>query len=107
MGHGRRKTPEIRREGRGEWTITLTPRQKEYVDFIERFWEKRGCGPSEFDVAEHFLISPPSAHIMIVRLVEAGALIRDPGVPRSVRPPWHSGRATKPPPGSWVWGPSW
>lgn len=82
---------------------SLTARQQEYVDFVARFWKKKGYGPSENDIAEHFLISAPSAHIMVVRLCKTGALIRDEGVPRSVRPPGHSGIATSPPPGSWVW----
>jgi hypothetical protein len=81
---------------------SLTPRQQEYVDFVTRFWAKKGYGPSEDDIAEHFLVSAPSAHMMVVRLCAAGALVRDVGVPRSVRPPGHSGKATSPPPGSWV-----
>lgn len=90
--------------GKRKRESSLTSRQQEYVDFVTRFWEKKGYGPSENDIAEHFLVSAPSAHMMVVRLCEAGALVRDEGVPRSVRPPGHSGKATSPPPGSWVLG---
>ena len=83
----------------------LTARQQEYVDFVSRFWDKKGYGPAESDVAGHFLVSAPSAHMMIVKLCELGALVRDLGVPRSARPPGHSGIPTMPPPGSWVYTP--
>lgn len=86
-------------------TKSLTARQQEYVDFVKRFWDKKGYGPSESEVAEHFLVSPVSAHLMIVKLCQIGALIRDAHVARSVRPPGHSGVPTVPPPGSWVYAP--
>ncbi len=80
----------------------LTVRQKEYVDFVGKFWSKKGYGPSETDIAQRFLVSQSAVHSMIVRLCERGALIRDEGINRSLRQPHHSGKATRPPPGSWV-----
>jgi SOS-response transcriptional repressor LexA len=81
----------------------LTDKQLEYVNFIGKFWIKMGYGPAEQDIADRFLVSTPSVHAMIVRLCALGALIRTEGVARSVRLPGHSGRPTKPPPGSWVY----
>lgn len=83
--------------------LLLTEKQQEYVNFIGKFWIKKGYGPSEQDIADHFLISTPSVHMMIVKLTAMGALNRTQGVPRSVRLPRHSGIPTRPPPGSWVW----
>ncbi len=83
--------------------LLLTERQREYVKFIGKFWKKMGYGPAEQDIADHFFVSAPSVHAMIVRLCAMGALVRTEGTPRSVRLPGHSGRCTKPPPGSWVW----
>ena len=106
MGRRRRHLPEIRWAGPDERILSVTPRQKDYIDFIERYWKKKGYGPSEQDVADHFLVSAPSAHLMIARLVSGGALWRDNGVPRSVRPPWICVKATKTPGGRLVLGTS-
>ena len=85
--------------------LKLTSRQEQYVKFVAKFWKKVGYGPSEQDIANHFLVSTPSVHSMIKRLCELGALDRDAGVPRSTRPTGHSGVPTRPPPGSWVYSP--
>jgi hypothetical protein len=80
----------------------LTEEQQAYVTFIKKFWAKKGYGPSEQEIADHFFVTTPSVHMMIVKLCNIGALIRTEGVRRSVRLPGHSGIPTKPPPGSWV-----
>lgn len=86
-----------------ECEVLLTAKQLEYVNFIGKFWTKMVYGPAEQDIADRFLVSAPSVHAMIVRLCAPGALTRTEGVPRSIRLPGHSGRFTKPTPGSWVW----
>jgi SOS-response transcriptional repressor LexA len=83
--------------------LVLTEKQQAYVNFIKKFWVKKGYGPTEQEIANHFFISTPSVHMMIVKLCNIGALTRTEGVSRSVRLPGHSGTPTKPPPGSWVY----
>ena len=99
VGTMKNKTPK---QKPSEFEILLTDKQLEYVNFIGKFWKKMKYGPSEQEIADRFLISTPSAHSMIVRLCALGALIRTEGAPRSVRLPGHSGKPTRPPPGSWV-----
>ena len=81
----------------------LKEKQQEYVNFIEKFWLKKGYGPTEQDIADRFLITTVSVHTMIAKLCSIGALIKNPGVARSVRLPGHSGIPKSPPPGSWVY----
>jgi len=82
---------------------SLTKIQQEYVNFVEKFWLKKGCGPTEQEIANHFLVTAVSAHTMIAKLCSIGVLIKTPGVARSVRLLGHSGIATKLPPGARTW----
>ena len=56
--------------------LSLTEKQTAYVSFIKKFWIKKGYGPSEQEIANHFLISTPSVHMMIVKLCAIGVLNR-------------------------------
>jgi repressor LexA len=41
--------------------------------------------PAEADIAQYFLVSPPSAHQMVVTLDAKGLIERTPGRARSIR----------------------
>jgi SOS-response transcriptional repressor LexA len=62
-----------------------TPRQGQYLAFIHAYIKRYGQPPSEAEIATHFMVSPPSAHQMVVTLERRGLIERKPGQPRSMR----------------------
>jgi repressor LexA len=62
-----------------------TPRQGQYLAFIAAYTSRYGQPPSEAEIATHFMVSPPSAHQMVVTLERLGLIQRTPGQPRSLR----------------------
>jgi SOS-response transcriptional repressor LexA len=62
-----------------------TPRQGQYLAFIHAYTKLRGQPPSEAEIATHFMVSPPSAHQMVVTLERRSLIERGPGQPRSLR----------------------
>ena len=62
-----------------------TPRQGQYLAFIAAYTRLHGQPPSESDIATHFMVSPPSAHQMVVTLEHRGLIQRTPGQARSLR----------------------
>lgn len=62
----------------------LTPKQLEYLGYIERYIELHGRAPAEHEMQAHFRVTPPSVHRMVVVLEEKGAIRRQPGVARSI-----------------------
>jgi SOS-response transcriptional repressor LexA len=62
-----------------------TPRQGQYLAFIAAYTSRHGQPPSESEIATHFMVSPPSAHQMVVMLERRGLIQRTPGQPRSLR----------------------
>ncbi|HEY8284090.1 MAG TPA: helix-turn-helix domain-containing protein [Chloroflexota bacterium] len=62
-----------------------TPRQGQYLAFIHTYTKLRGRSPSEAEIATHFMVSPPSAHQMVVTLEHRGLIQRTPGQARSLR----------------------
>ena len=63
----------------------FTPRQGRYLAFIDAYTRLRGQPPSEAEIATHFMVSPPSAHQMVVTLERRGLIERKPGQARSMR----------------------
>ena len=63
----------------------FTARQGQFLAYIHLYRKLHGEGPSEVDLVRFFRVSPPSVHGMIVRLEELRLVVREPGVPRSVR----------------------
>lgn len=58
--------------------LTLTPRQKEILDFIRSYREKRGVSPTQREICEKFGFSSFGTlqkHLKL--LMEKGALVRD------------------------------
>jgi len=65
--------------------VPYTPRQGQYLAFIHTYTKLRGKPPSEAEIATHFMVSPPSAHLMVVTLERRGLIARTPGQARSMR----------------------
>ena len=58
--------------------LTLTPRQKEILDFIRRYRSKNGVSPTQREICEEFGYSsfgPLQKHIRL--LLDKGVLVRD------------------------------
>jgi DNA-binding MarR family transcriptional regulator len=65
--------------------VRFTPRQGQFLAFIHLYRKLHRQGPAETDMVQYFLVTPPSAHGMVVKLEELGLVTRQRGVPRSVR----------------------
>jgi len=42
-----------------------TRRQREYLEFIQKYMARHGCAPAKSDIQDHFMVSGPSAHQMV------------------------------------------
>jgi DNA-binding MarR family transcriptional regulator len=67
-----------------------TARQREYLDFIQKYMARFGTSPAEADIQYHFMVSAPSVHSMIKTLERRGFITRRRDfsgqvVPRSIR----------------------
>jgi hypothetical protein len=69
----------------GKITASYTTRQGEYLSFIHGYTKLNGQPPAEADMQEHFKVSPPSVHDMILMLEKKEFIQRTPGVARSIR----------------------
>jgi repressor LexA len=65
--------------------IQPTSRQHAYLGFLRKYMSRFGCSPAESDVQRHFLVSAPSVNQMMQMLERRGFIVRQPGVPRSIR----------------------
>ncbi len=64
---------------------SITPRQRQVLDFIEAFTREHGFAPSLEEIAEHMGFSSVSnAHQHVAALIRRGHLRRDPNRPRSL-----------------------
>jgi len=63
---------------------TFTPKQGQYLAFIQLYTRLHRRPPAETDMQEYFRVSPPSVHQMVVTLERAGLIRRRPGVARSI-----------------------
>jgi len=62
-----------------------TSRQREYLEFIKKYMFRFGISPAESDIQRHFLVSAPSVNSMMQALERYGFIVRQRGVPRSIR----------------------
>jgi hypothetical protein len=62
----------------------FTSRQGQFLAFIHLYRKLHRRGPSEVEMARFFRLTPPSVHLMVVKLDELGLITRQPGVARSV-----------------------
>ena len=63
---------------------TLTPKQGQYLAFINAYTRLHRQPPAEADMQQYFRVSPPSVHQMVLTLERAGFIRRQPGVARSI-----------------------
>lgn len=62
----------------------FTERQGQYLAFIHAYRQLFGYAPAEADFQQHFRVSPPSVHQMILTLERTGLVRRKPRVARSI-----------------------
>ena len=62
-----------------------TPKQAEYLAFIDSYSQLHGRPPAERDFQIFFRTTPPSVHGMILTLERRGFISRIPGAARSIR----------------------
>ena len=63
---------------------TYTDKQGQYLAFIHYYSKIHGCSPSEAEMQQYFLVSPPAVHQMVLTLEARGLIARIP-----VRPDNH------------------
>ena len=63
---------------------TFTPKQGQYLAFINAYTRLHRRAPTEVDMQLYFRVSPPSVHQMILTLERAGFIRRQPRVARSI-----------------------
>src|SRR5258707_10940671 len=73
----------------------FTPRQGQYLAFIDAYARLHRRPPAEADMQRYFGVTPPSVHQMILTLERAGLIRRQPGAPRSVEGPRPSRAPTR------------
>jgi DNA-binding MarR family transcriptional regulator len=64
---------------------SFTPKQGQYLAFINAYTLVLGRPPAEADLQRYFKVTPPSVHQMVLTLERAGLIHRQPGVARSIR----------------------
>lgn len=62
-----------------------TSRQREYLEFIKKYMLRFGISPAESDIQRHLLVSAPSVNQMVQALERHGFIMRQRGMPRSIR----------------------
>jgi DNA-binding MarR family transcriptional regulator len=62
----------------------FTPKQGQYLAFIDAYTRVNRRPPAEADIQRHFGVTPPSVHQMILTLERAGFIRRQPGIARSI-----------------------
>ena len=65
-------------------TKTFTPKQGQYLAYIELYTRLHRRPPAETDMREYFLVTPPSVHQMVLTLEREGLIRRQPRTPRSI-----------------------
>jgi hypothetical protein len=66
-------------------TARFTTKQGAYLSFISHYAKLHGRSPSEAEMQQFFMVSPPSVHQMVLTLEKRGLIARRPGVARSLR----------------------
>ncbi len=63
---------------------TFTPKQGQYLAFIDAYTRVHRRAPAEWEMQRHFGVTPPSVHQMVLTLERGGFIRRQPDVPRSI-----------------------
>jgi DNA-binding MarR family transcriptional regulator len=64
---------------------SFTRKQGQYLAFIYNYTKIHRRAPAELDFQNHFQVTPPSVHQMILSLELKGLIERTPGQARSIR----------------------
>ena len=64
---------------------SFTPKQGQYLAFIDAYTRVSGRPPAEADLQRHLRVTPPSVHQMLLALERAGLIARQPGMARSIK----------------------
>ena len=62
----------------------FTEKQGQYLAFIHAYSRIFRRAPAEADMQQHFRVTPPSVHHMVLTLERIGLIRRKPGVARSI-----------------------
>lgn len=62
----------------------FTPKQGQYLAFIDAYTSVNRRRPAERDIQHYFGVTPPTVHQMILTLERTGFIRRTPGAPRSI-----------------------
>jgi DNA-binding MarR family transcriptional regulator len=62
----------------------FTQKQGQYLAFIYVYAHMFHQPPAEADMQQHFRVTPPSVHQMVLALERDGLISRQPGVARSI-----------------------
>jgi DNA-binding MarR family transcriptional regulator len=81
LRHGRTTESDGRRESFGK---TFTPKQGQYLGYINLYTRPHRRPPAEADMQQYFQVTPPSVHPMVLTLERAGLIKWQPRVPRSI-----------------------
>ncbi len=65
--------------------VLYTPRQGQFLAFINAYTKLNGRPPAEADMERHFRVRPPTIHAMILLLEKKKLIAREQGVSRSMR----------------------
>ena len=68
----------------GGYKPSFTPKQGQYLAFIDAYTRVNLRPPAEADIQRRFDVTPPSVHQMILALERAGLIRRRPGASRSI-----------------------
>ena len=68
----------------GERRPTFTPKQGQYLAFIDAYTRVHRRPPAEREMQHYFGVTPPSVHQMVLTLERAGFIRRQPGLARSI-----------------------
>ena len=70
---------------RAQNTTTFTPKQGQYLAFIDSYTKIHRVAPAEADFQQYFRVTPPTVHRMIMQREERGFMTRVPRQPRSIQ----------------------
>ena len=62
----------------------FTPKQGQYLAFIDAYTLVNGRPPAQADMQRFFRVTPPAVHQMLLTLEKTGLISRQPGLPRCV-----------------------
>jgi hypothetical protein len=68
----------------GDSHSIFTPRQGQYLAFIQAYTLVNGRPPAQADIQRFFQVSPPSVHQMLLTLERERLISRCPGMARSI-----------------------